>query len=107
MEKDTSLELALPSDAKFCIDIKSGEDGLRAYVTVLDCYGNQIPYRIWTNAKNFAFDWDDPKDFIYVTMPDVATVSRLMNLAFRWSIADSLIFSEDEDQDDNDDDDEE
>lgn len=100
MEQDTSLELALPSDAKFCIDIKSGDDGLRAYVTVLDCYNNQIPHKMWMNAKNFAFDWENPEDFIYVTMPEVATISRLMTLAFRWSIADSLVLSEDDDNDD-------
>lgn len=96
MKQSPLLELALPSDGKFCIDLVDGEDGLRAHVTVLDCYDNQIPYKMWMNAKNFAFDWENPEDFVYVTMPEVAAISRLMGLAFRWSIAEGLITSEDD-----------
>ena len=102
MEQNPTLELALPSDGKFCIDLVDSEDGLRAHVVVLDCYDNKIPYRMWMNAKNFAFAWDDPQDFIYVTMPEVSSISRLMTLAFRWSIAESLIISEDDQEDQED-----
>lgn len=106
MDPYSRIDLSLP-EGQFCIDLRDDGDGLRAYITVLDGYQNKIPYQLWMNSKNIAFDWDDPAYFTYVTMPEVASILRLMTLAFRWSIADSLLIEEDnEDQQDEDEDDE-